>query len=138
MVRTVEITLQTNGQTDIRDITGNVAQAVTAAGLKDGLVTVFTPSSTSALTTIEFESGAVADLRRALDAVAPTERDYQHNLKWGDGNGFAHVRAALMGPSLTIPVVKGQLSLGTWQQIVFLDFDNRPRHRELVVQLVGE
>jgi secondary thiamine-phosphate synthase enzyme len=138
MVLTVEITLQTNGQTDIRDITGNVAQAVTAAGLKDGLVTVFTPSSTSALTTIEFESGAVADLRRALDAVAPTERDYQHNLKWGDGNGFAHVRAALMGPSLTIPVVKGQLSLGTWQQIVFLDFDNRPRHRELVVQLVGE
>jgi secondary thiamine-phosphate synthase enzyme len=138
MVRTVEITLETNGQTDIRDITGKVAQAVTAAGLKEGLVTVFTPSSTSALTTIEFESGAVADLKHVLEAVAPTDGDYHHNLKWGDGNGFAHLRAALMGPSLTIPVVKGQLSLGTWQQIVFLDFDNRPRHRELVVQLVGE
>jgi secondary thiamine-phosphate synthase enzyme len=138
MVCTVKITLQTNGHTDIRDITDEVAQAVGQAGLHEGLMTVFTPSSTSALTTIEYESGALADLRRALDEIAPPERDYQHNSKWGDDNGVAHLRAALIGPSLTIPVVQGKLSLGTWQQIVFLDFDNRPRQRELIVQLVGE
>ena len=138
MVRTLEISIQTKGYTDIRDITGEVAQAIGASGLKDGLATIFTPSSTSALTTIEYEGGALADLKRALDEIAPPDRDYQHNLKWGDGYGSAHLRAALMGPSLTIPFVQGQLCLGTWQQVVFLDFDNRPRRRELVVQLVGE
>lgn len=138
MVRTIEISIQTKGHTDIRDITGEIAQAINASGLEDGLATVFTPSSTSALTTIEYEGGALADLKRVLDEIAPPDGDYQHNLKWGDGNGSAHLRAALMGPSLTIPVVKGQLCLGTWQQVVFLDFDNRPRRRALVVQLVGE
>jgi secondary thiamine-phosphate synthase enzyme len=138
MICTIEISLQTKGFTDIRNITGEVAQAVSASGLKDGLVTIFTPSSTSALTTIEYEGGALADLKRALDEIAPPGREYQHNLKWGDGNGVAHLRAALIGPSLTIPVVQGQLRLGTWQQVVFLDFDNRPRRRELVVQVVGE
>ncbi|MBM2850291.1 MAG: hypothetical protein HW418_3233, partial [Anaerolineales bacterium] len=107
-------------------------------GLSDGIVTVFCPSSTSALTTIEFEDGALADLRRAFDEIAPPDRDYRHNLRWGDGNGHAHLRAALLGPSLTIPFTKGQLRLGTWQQVVYIDFDNRPRRRTLVVQMVGE
>ncbi len=138
MVCTIEISLQTSGHTDIRNITSEVAQAVGTSGFKDGLATVFTASSTSALTTIEYESGALADLKQALDEIAPPHRDYQHNLKWGDGNGVAHLRAALVGPSLTIPFQKGQLCLGTWQQIVFLDFDNRPRRRNLIVQVVGE
>ncbi len=138
MVRTSEISLQTKGFTDIRNITGEVARAVSASGVKEGVVTIFTPSSTSALTTIEYEGGALADLKRALDEIAPPDRDYQHNLKWGDGNGAAHLRAALIGPSLTIPVVQGELRLGTWQQVIFLDFDNRPRRRELVVQVIGE
>ena len=138
MVRTIEIALQTKGHTDIRDITDEVAQAVGASGLTAGLATVFTPSSTSGLTTLEYEPGAVTDLKRALDEIAPTDRDYQHNYKWGDGNGVAHLRAALLGPSITVPVAGGRLALGTWQQIIFLDFDTRPRQRTLVVQCVGE
>jgi secondary thiamine-phosphate synthase enzyme len=138
MVRTTEIALQTKGHTDIIDITDQVARAVGASGLKAGLATVFTPSSTSGLTTLEYEPGAVADLKRALDEIAPPNRDYQHNSKWGDSNGLAHLRAALLGPSITVPVANGQLTLGTWQQILFLDFDTRPRQRTLVVQCVGE
>ncbi len=138
MVCTIELALQTKGHTDILDITDQVARAISASGLKEGLVTVFTPSATSSLTTLEYEPGAIADLKRALEEIAPANRDYQHNLKWGDGNGAAHLRAALMGPSLTAPVVGGQLALGTWQQIIFVDFDNRPRQRTLIVQIVGE
>jgi secondary thiamine-phosphate synthase enzyme len=138
MIRTIELALQTKGHTDILDITDEVAQAVGASGLKEGLVTIFTPSSTSGLTTLEYEPGAIADLKRALDEIAPAHREYQHNLKWGDGNGQAHLRAALIGAGVTVPVVNGQLTLGTWQQIIFLDFDNRPRRRTLVVQCVGE
>jgi len=138
MVRTIELVLQTKGHTDILDITDQVARAVGGSGIKEGLVTVFTPSSTSSLTTLEYETGAIADLKRALEEIAPANREYQHNLKWGDSNGFAHLRAGLVGPSITVPVVGGQLSLGTWQQIIFLDFDNRPRRRTLIVQLVGE
>ena len=138
MVRTIELALQTKGHTDILDITDEVVRAVGASGLKEGVVTVFTPSSTSSLTTLEYEPGAVADLKRALDEIAPPNREYQHNLKWGDGNGLAHLRAALIGPSLTVPVTNGHLALGTWQQIIFLDFDTRPRRRTLVVQCVGE
>ena len=138
MVHTIELTFQTKGHTDILDITDQVARAVGASGLREGLATVFTPSSTSSLTTLEYESGAIADLRRTLEEIAPANRDYQHTLKWGDGNGSAHLRAALMGPSITAPVVSGQLALGTWQQIIFVDFDNRPRRRTVIVQLVGE
>jgi secondary thiamine-phosphate synthase enzyme len=101
-------------------------------------VTLFTPSSTSAITTIEYESGALDDLRRLLDQIAPPGADYRHNLAWGDGNGHAHLRAALLGPSLTIPVVGGSLALGTWQQPLFIDFDTRPRQRRIVVVLQGE
>jgi secondary thiamine-phosphate synthase enzyme len=120
------------------DITDQVAGAVAKSGLKDGIVTVFTPSSTSAITTIEYEPGALSDLRRLFDEIADPQRDYAHNARWGDGNGHSHVRSALLGPSLTVPFVHGRLMLGTWQQLLFIDFDNRPRRRELVVQMIGE
>ena len=138
MVYTTEISLQSKGHTDILNITDEVARAVGASGVSEGLATVFTPSSTSALTTLEYEPGTVADLKRALDQIAPPDGEYQHNSKWGDNNGMAHLRAALIGPSLTVPMSKGQLALGTWQQIIFLDFDTRPRQRRLVVRCVGE
>jgi secondary thiamine-phosphate synthase enzyme len=138
MVKTAELSLRTRGNADMHDLTDAVAEKVLASGLHDGIVTVFCPSSTSALTTIEFESGALADLRRVLDEIAPASRDYQHNLRWGDGNGHAHLRAALLGPSLSIPFSAGRLRLGTWQQILYIDFDNRPRNRSLIVQIIGE
>jgi secondary thiamine-phosphate synthase enzyme len=137
-VKTDRIALSTQGDADIHDITDQVSRAVSQSGLKDGTVTVFTPSSTSALTTIEFESGALRDLRRLFDEIVSPDREYKHNARWHDGNGHAHVRAALLGASLTVPFVEGRLTLGTWQQIIYLDFDNRPRRRELVVQIVGE
>ncbi|MFN2243232.1 MAG: secondary thiamine-phosphate synthase enzyme YjbQ, partial [Anaerolineae bacterium] len=99
---------------------------------------LFSPSSTSGLTTIEYESGAVQDLQQLFDRIVPPDLDYLHNLRWGDGNGHSHVRHALLGPSLTVPFVDGQMTLGTWQQIVFVDFDNRARSRTLVVQILGE
>jgi secondary thiamine-phosphate synthase enzyme len=132
------LSLQTRGDTDIHDITDKVTEAVRASRMQNGTVTVFCPSSTSGVTTIEYESGALNDLRRLFNEIIPPNRDYAHNARWGDGNGHAHVRAALLGPSLNIPFVKGQLVLGTWQQIIYVDFDNRPRSRELVVQIVGE
>lgn len=138
MVITNEIRLNTKGNCDIQDITHQVTDLVGATELNDGIVTVFTPSSTSGLTTIEYESGALADLERLLDEIVPQERDYRHNLRWGDGNGHSHVRAALIGPSITVPFVGGRMTLGTWQQLIFVDFDNRSRSRRLVVQIVGE
>lgn len=138
MVQTQELELSTRGHADILDLTEQVEGLVEAAQLRDGLVVLFTPSATSSLTTIEFESGALDDLRRALDQIVPPDAEYRHNLRWGDGNGHAHVRAALLGPSLSIPVRSGQLLLGTWQQIVFIDFDVRPRRRRIVVQMIGD
>ena len=108
------------------------------SGLNAGIVTIFCNSSTSALTTIEYESGALSDLKRLFDEIADPQREYQHNLRWHDGNGHSHVRAALLGPSLTVPFVAGELTLGTWQQILYVDFDNRSRQRRLVVQIMGE
>lgn len=137
-VKTTSISLSTQGNADIRDITDQVAKGILQSGLKDGTATIFCPSSTSALTTIEYESGAVGDLRRLFDEIVPSSREYAHNERWHDGNGHSHVRAALLGPSLTIPFVDGQLTLGTWQQIIYLDFDNRPRQRKLILQLIGE
>jgi secondary thiamine-phosphate synthase enzyme len=137
MIRTSYIELTTQGDADMHDLTSAVREIIHNEGLENGLVTIFTPSSTSSLTTIEFESGALEDLRRALDQIAPHNDDYKHNLRWGDHNGHAHLRAALLGPSLSIPVVDGRLTLGTWQQILFIDFDERPRTRRLVTQLVG-
>jgi secondary thiamine-phosphate synthase enzyme len=138
MVITQELHLRSQGHTDIQDITPQVAGVVRDSGLQGGVVTVFCPGSTGGLTTIEYESGALADLRQVLDEVVPPDRDYRHHLRWGDDNGSAHVRSALVGPSLTVPFVEGRLTLGTWQQIVFLDFDTRPRSRRLVVQVMGE
>ncbi len=132
------LSLKTRGDADIHDITDMVAITVRSSKVQDGTVTVFCPSSTSGVTTIEYESGALSDLRRLFDEIVPLNRDYAHNARWGDGNGHAHVRAALLGPSLSIPIVKGHLTLGTWQQIIYVDFDNRPRSRELVVQVVGD
>jgi secondary thiamine-phosphate synthase enzyme len=132
------IELRTQGNGQVLDITQQVSHQVQGSGLKNGMVILFTPSSTSALTTIEYESGAVYDLQQLFERIAPVDIDYRHNLRWGDGNGFAHVRHALMGPSLTIPIADGQMTLGTWQQIVFIDFDNRPRSRSIVIQIHGE
>ena len=138
MVITREIKLQTKGHCDIQDITRQVADVVQGTGLSNGVVTLFTSSATSGLTTIEYEPGALADLERLLDEIVAPEREYQHNARWGDGNGHSHVRAALIGPSITVPFVDGRLTLGTWQQLIFLDFDNRSRSRRLVVQVMGE
>ena len=138
MVQTMELLLDTRGNCDVRDITPEVAQAVIGSGLSNGIVTVFCPGSTGGLTTIEYEDGAVADLARVLDEIVPQDREYRHHLRWGDDNGHSHVRAALMGPSITVPFVQGRLTLGTWQQLVFCDFDTHPRSRRLVVQIVGE
>ena len=133
-----QISLSTQGDGQVIDITDQVTRHVRDSGLKNGIVTVFTPGSTSALTTIEYESGAVRDLQQLFDRIAPLSLDYRHNLRWGDGNGHAHVRHALLGPSLTIPFLDGRLTLGTWQQVVLIDFDNRPRTRSVVVQIMGE
>ncbi len=131
-IKTSRIRIATTAETDIIDITPHVEQI--AARADCGALLLFIPGSTAALTTIEYENGAVADLRAALERLAPRAIPYAHDARWGDGNGYAHVRAALIGPSLTVPVANGMLLLGTWQQIVVCDFDNRPRTREIIVQ----
>jgi secondary thiamine-phosphate synthase enzyme len=137
-VVSTQIEKETRGDGHTLDITRDVEQAVRQSGLTDGVVTLFAVGSTAGLTTIEFEPGAVADFNRALEEIAPRDADYQHHLRWHDDNGHSHVRAALLGPSLSIPFVEGRLTLGTWQQIVLVDFDTRPRKRQVVVQIVGE
>ncbi len=138
MVKTDYISLDTRGNTHVIDITREVESAVRKSGVKNGIVTIFSPSSTSGITTIEYESGAISDLREMFERVVPSNIDYRHNLRWGDGNGHSHIRASLLGAGFTVPVVNGSMTLGTWQQLVFIDFDNRPRHRRVVVQIVGE
>lgn len=138
MVITRELQLRTRGGYDVQDITGQVARAVQESKLKNGIVTIFCPGSTGGLTTIEFEDGIIRDLQQVLDEITPPDRNYRHHLRWHDDNGHSHLRAALIGPSLTVPFVDGALTLGTWQQIVFCDFDTRPRSRKLVVQVMGE
>ena len=137
-VKSLSIQISTRGDADIHDITDLVSSCVIQSGLKDGTVTIYCPSSTSGLTTIEYESGALSDLKRLFDEIIPPDREYAHNARWGDGNGHSHIRASLLGPSLTVPFVNGRLTLGTWQQIIYVDFDNRPRKRELILQLIGE
>jgi secondary thiamine-phosphate synthase enzyme len=137
-VVTYPVRLSTRGQTDVHDITGAVAEVLGRSGLQAGTVTVFCPSSTSALTTIEYEPGCVADLRAFFEEIIPSRREYAHNATWDDGNGHSHLRAALLGPSLTVPFTGGGLVLGRWQQIIYVDFDIRPRQRELIVQVMGE
>ena len=138
MVRTDSIHVNTGGHTDILDITKDVQQCVAGSKLGVGQVTVFVSGSTAGLTTVEFEPGLVKDLKEVFEKIAPAAADYHHHATWGDDNGNAHVRASLLGPSVTVPFVKGKLTLGTWQQIVLIDFDTRARSRDLVVQIFGE
>jgi len=137
-VQTEHIELRTNGEADTIDITDQVRSTIAASGMRDGIACIFAPGSTGGVTTIEFEPGCVSDLQGLFDRVAPRNVDYEHHKRWGDGNGHSHVRAALLGPSLSVPFVEGEPTLGTWQQIIFVDFDNRSRSRRLVLQLVGE
>lgn len=129
---------ETTSGTDILDVTPDVRAFLEASGISDGVLIVFAPGATAGITTIEFESGALADFRRTLEMVAPRDQEYEHNRRWGDGNGHSHIRAALVGPSLAVPVLNGRLDLGTWQQIVLCDFDNRTRRRRIRLQAIGE
>ncbi len=138
MVVTRTFEVSTRGQGDAHDITGQVARAVLDANAADGLATVFVTGSTAGVTTIEFEPGAISDFNRLFESLAPRGAEYRHHLRWGDDNGSSHVRAALLGPSLTVPFSGKKLALGTWQQIMLIEFDTRPRQRDVVVQIVGE
>jgi secondary thiamine-phosphate synthase enzyme len=131
------LSLKTSGNTDVIDITSQVLRKVTESGIIEGQVLLFVPGSTASITTIEYESGVVQDLTEAVERLAPEGIFYRHDARWGDGNGYAHVRAALLGPSLTVPLIDGRLVLGTWQQIVLVDFDNRPRDRKILVHISG-
>jgi secondary thiamine-phosphate synthase enzyme len=137
-VKTGSIEINSQGNIDTYDITLAVAKVLAESGLTAGTITIFCPSSTSGLTTVEYEPGALKDLKRMFEELVPSNRDYAHNATWDDGNGHSHMRASLLGPSLTVPFIEKTLTLGTWQQIIFVDFDIRPRQRELVVQIVGE
>ena len=137
-VVSISFEISTRGDTDILDITPQVASHLRKSSLANGLVNISVPGSTAGLTTIEYESGVVQDLRQAINRLAPKDIPYKHDARWGDGNGYAHVRAALFGPSITISFQGKRLLLGTWQQIVLIDFDNRPRQRQIHLQLVGE
>ncbi|MCK4303260.1 MAG: secondary thiamine-phosphate synthase enzyme YjbQ [Candidatus Eisenbacteria sp.] len=136
-IRTHTFTLETEGFTDMHDLTPRINDLRRADGLQEGSVLLFVPGSTAGLTTIEFESGALSDLKAAIDRLAPQDIPYAHDARWGDGNGFSHVRAAMLKPNLEIPVSEGRLMLGTWQQVVLLDFDNGQRNRMVVCQLRG-
>ena len=132
------ISLSTKGLGDIIDLTDHVMAVLKRSKIENGLVTVFCSGSTGGITSIEYESGVLKDLQKAIEKIVPSDIPYEHDRRWGDGNGFSHVRAALMKPSLSIPLIKGRLTLGTWQQIVFIDFDNRRRERNILVHVMGE
>jgi len=132
------IKLRTSAEDEIIDVTGRVQEIVSGSNLRNGLACIFVAGSTAAVTTVEHEPGLVADMHEAMERLYPKSKDYEHHQRWGDGNGHSHVRASFVGPSLTVPVVDGRLLLGTWQQIVFMEFDNKPRNREITVQIIGE
>ncbi len=138
MINTTELTLDTSGYCDVVDITDRLQEAVRDSGMTGGILTVFCPGSTGGLTTVEFEPGLQKDLPEFFEKIIPSNKEYHHDQTWHDGNGFSHLRSALIGPDITVPFVDGRLTLGTWQQVVFLDFDNKSRHRRLVLQLIGE
>ena len=137
-IATKTISVSTKGHTDIIDITDQISACLRSSELQEGNLNVFISGSTAAVTTIEYEPGLLKDLPEVLEKIAPVGKRYHHDDTWHDGNGYAHIRASLLGPSLTIPFSGGKLHLGTWQQLVLIDFDNRPRKREIVVQLTGE
>ncbi len=132
------IAIKTKGNCDIVDITSQVAREISNSHISDGIVTIFVSGSTAGITTIEHESGLVNDFGTMWERNVPQNIPYQHDSRWGDGNGFSHIRASLLGPSLVVPFINKRMTLGTWQQIIVVDFDNRPRSREIVVQLLGE
>ena len=138
MISTSTISLQTKGHCDVLDITSQVAGQVVESGMTNGTVTVFVAGSTAGVTTIEYESGVIADLQQAWERTVPRDIPYAHDSRWGDGNGYSHVRASILGCSLVVPFKDKRLILGTWQQIVLVDFDNRPRSRQVVLQVNGE
>ena len=133
-----EIKIKTKGENDIVDITGDVQKAVSESGIKNGIVNVFIPGSTGAITTIEYEPGLKRDLAYALARIAPSDIYYFHHERWGDDNGRSHVKASIIGPSITLPIIDGSVIHGTWQQIVFLELDTRPRNRRIIVTVIGE
>jgi secondary thiamine-phosphate synthase enzyme len=137
MVELMMYQVETKGQGDVRDLTAFIARVLHASTLKSGLATIAVIGSTAGITTIEFEPGAVADLNKVWEQLAPRDGRYEHHLRWGDDNGSSHVRAAMLGPSVSIPFEAGRLLVGTWQQVVLIEFDTRPRSREVVVQLIG-
>ena len=137
-VETKIIELSTNGDCDVLDITKGVENAVRESSINSGTVTVFVPGSTAGVTTIEYESGVISDLKKVFSKLVPENDFYAHNARWGDGNGHSHVRASLLGPSLSIPFQSSELITGTWQQVILVDFDNRPRNREVILQIIGE
>jgi len=137
-VITKQLSINTKGEGDILDITGDVAETVVESKLRNGIVTIFIPGATGALTTIEYESGLLKDLPNILERIAPKKLLYEHEKRWHDGNGHSHVRASIIGPSITVPFVNGRLTLGTWQQIIFMELDVRRRDRNLVLQIIGE
>ena len=137
-IHTAKITEQTAGFCDIIDITPKLRAELETSSIRKGLLTAFVTGSTAALTTIEHELGLVQDLKEFVERWIPSNRRYHHDDRWGDDNGFSHLRASLFGPSLAVPIENSQLGLGAWQQVILLDFDNRPRSREIVVQLIGE
>jgi len=130
--------LDTTAGTDVLDLSDEIDRFLAEAGISDGSLLVFTPGSTAAITTLEYESGCIEDLKRALEEIAPAGGDYAHNRRWGDGNGYSHLRSALVGGSFTVPVSAGRTLTGTWQQIILCDFDNKPRRRKVVLQVTGE
>ncbi len=138
MVVTGEISLRTQGNGDTLDITPKIEKVVLDSKLTNGIVTIFVNGSTTGVTTIEFEPGVVKDFNKLWERLAPKNISYDHNERWGDGNGYAHVRASLLGASLTIPFAERKMTLGTWQQVILVDFDNRPRQRTVIVQVMGE
>ncbi len=136
-ITTKRITIETAGGIDVKDLTRDLRRVVDESGLKEGSLVVFVPGSTAAVTTIEYEPGLIADIKRALEQIAPAGIPYEHDQRWHDGNGHSHIRAALLKPSLTVPFVDGSLVLGTWQQVVFIELDVRPRTRTVIIQLIG-
>ena len=137
-VYTGNIRFSTQGEIEVRDLTHDVSEIVHKSGLNNGIVCVFVPGATGAITTIEYEDGLVFDIKSAFKRLIPKDMEYRHELRWHDGNGHSHIRASILGPSITAPFKDGQLILGTWQQIIFVEFDNKPHNRNLVVQVVGE
>lgn len=137
-IKTLSIHRKTQGFTDIHDITADAKQKIKQSGIRNGIVTLFVVGSTAGLTTVEYEPGLVKDLKEVFEKIAPQDTYYHHEEAWHDGNGFSHVRASLLKPSLQVPIVEGKMTLGTWQQVILIDFDNRSRDREVIVQIMGK